>query len=130
MASDYDNLRLGLLAFDRVSEVLEFRIDVDHLWSEIYELAAVSGELLAQAGEVPVGAGGVRELAARLEERLDPETHDFRLCVERVGGESNPVVPIRLLEHKCGGHTHTSCDPSLWEPVYFAPGGPTGPTNF
>jgi hypothetical protein len=122
MATDYANIRLRLLGFDRATDSLAVYIDIDGLWSDVYELTGISDEQLVQSGEFPVAEQGVGRLALRLSERLDFQTHSFYLSLERVAGDDEPLTPMRLLEHKGGGNTRTSCDASLWEPVHYPPG--------
>jgi hypothetical protein len=100
---------------------LVLRSDIDHLWPELWDLAGLSHEELVLPGELRLSPAQAASLLAALGLDANPAEVDFRVSMVRIAGRTHPIEPMRLLEHKNGGTTRTSCDPGLWEPVYYPP---------
>jgi hypothetical protein len=121
MASDYENIRLVLTGYDRANEWRTVRVEIDQLWPRLWEIARLSDEKLVWPGETELDGVQAAALLDAIGLDADLATTAFYVGMERVAGANEPVVPMRLLAYRAGGTTRTSCDPGLWEPVYYPP---------
>ena len=121
MGSDYDNLRLFLTAFDRETEELVLEVDIDQLWPRLWEVGRISQEQAVLPGELSIERASATALLEAIGSQAPTAEADYFIAVRRVAGPHAQLTPLRLLQHKGGGIARTSCDPGLWEPVYYPP---------